>query len=87
MGKEKTNNKVLGWTLVVSTIMLALVLSLGGLFFALVGVLHAISANLGSALFFFGLFLIALGILSFGLFNAKKIYQDLKARVAKKEGE
>ena len=84
MENGKTN-KVLGWVLVVLTIIATLILSLGGLIFAVVGIFHATKANLGNALFFFGLFLIALGILSFGLFNAKKIYIGLKNRVANKE--
>lgn len=86
MEKGKSN-KVLGWVLVVLTIIVALALSLGGLLCAVVGIFHATKANLGNALFFFGLFLIALGILSFGLFNAKKIVKDLKDRVANKEGK
>ncbi len=86
MEKGKSN-KVLGWALVVLTVIVTLFLSLGGLLFAVVGVLHAINANLGNALFFFGLFLIALGIMSFGFFNAKKIVQNLKERVANKEGK
>ena len=86
MEKGKSNI-VLGWVLVVLTVILALALALGGLLCVVVGVFHAIKSNLGNALFFFGLFLIALGIFSFGLFNANKIYKCLKNLVAKKEGE
>ena len=87
MGKGKFNNIVVGWLLVVLTVIVALTLSLGGLFLAVVGILHVANSNLGNALFFFGLFLIALGILSFGLFNAKKIIKCLKNKVARTDKE